>query len=267
MADEKQETANFFRLVKVLVDLGSEALRDVMLQVLLPDTLATAVSSKMEKIDDLRKNRILFDKQYKLLTEVPPQPKKFDISLLTIILRNLCRGVPAPLSGWFEEPDQTDLSLGADIVRLRNIRNDVTAHAASTRVTDAVFENIWAKVTTVVVRISEKGSPSLHNIPERIEAVKSENLDPLHVSSQMQMMLEIFCDWQKQDDRYQSIMEELEKQVQFYFTFIRFYSFCLIWYFNTSSINSEGLVDMVFIRHQSVKASDPLIFRGRRKGE
>ena len=210
MADK--ETANFFRLVKVLVDLGSEALRDVMQQVLLPDTLATAVSSNMRKIDKLHKKRILFDDQYDLLTEVPPQPKKFDISLLTIILRNLCPGVPAPLSGWSKELDPSDLNLGADIVRLRNIRNSVSAHTASTRVTDADFENIWAKVTTVVVRISKHGSPILLDIPERIEAVKSENLDPS--SSQMKMMLQIFCDWQKQDEKYQTIIEELEKQVQ-----------------------------------------------------
>ena len=210
MADGIQESANFFRLIKVIVDNGSEVLRDVILQKVQPDTLDNVILTNMTKINWLHKRRILFDEQYSLLTEAPPDPEKFDISLLTIILRNICPNVPAPMRGWDSRvPDPTDVSLGADILRLQNVRNTISAHSPNTRVTDVDFENIWSDVSAVIVRISNHGS--LRNIRGRIDAVKTENLDPS--SSVMQTLLKVFCEWQKHDEKYQAIMEELKKQV------------------------------------------------------
>ena len=209
MAEEQKETTNFCRLLKVLVNLGSTVLRD-----LLPKNLADVVKTNKAKVDNLHSNRILFDKQYNLLTEDPPNPEKFDISLLTIILQNLCPKVLAPSNGWSRKPDSADRSLGADILRLRNTRNAIFAHVANTRVLDADFNVIWDDLKDVIERISKHGSPGLQSILERIDAVKIEDLDP-H-STQMAVMKEALRDWQQQDEKYQTIIEELENQVKRY---------------------------------------------------
>ena len=215
MAVGNKESANFFRLIKVIVDVGSEVMRDVIRQKVLPDTLGNVVQTNIAKIDRLKKENILFNEQYNLLTQVPPDPEKFDISLLRIILRNICPNVPAPMHGWDKDPDPTDFSLGADILRLQKFRNTISAHTPNTRMTDVDFENTWLDVRTVIVRVSNHGS--LQNVAGRIDAVKTEHLDPL--SSQMQKLLKVFCDWQKQNEMDQTILEKLEKQVNNHVTY------------------------------------------------
>ena len=212
MADQKQETTNFCRLLKVLINLGTKALRHVVKEVLLPDTLDGVVKANMTTITKLHRQRVLFKKQYDLLIEDPPDPEKFDISLLAFILRNLCN-VPAPSNGWSEEPDPTDHSLGADIVRLRDMRNTIYAHIPNTRVTNTEFEKIWTDLKAVIVSLSKHGSTSLQqNIAESIDDVKSEDLDT-H-STQMAVMLEDLRHWQQQDEKFEEILKKLDKLVQ-----------------------------------------------------
>ena len=211
MADQKQETTNFNRSLKVLIDLGTKTLRDVVKEVLLPDTLDGVVKANITRITELYRQRVLFDKQYDLLIEDPPDPEKFDISLLAFILRNLCNA-PAPSNGWSKEPDPTDNSLGADIVRLRDMRNTIYAHVPNTRVTNTEFEKIWTDLKAVIVSLSKHGSTSLQNISESIDAVKSEDLDPHN--TEMAVMLEALRNWQQQDEKFEEILKKLNKLVQ-----------------------------------------------------
>ena len=149
----------------VLFDLGSEVLRDVMLQLLQPDTLEETLQSSKSKIDELYEKETLSRQDYDLLKEVPLHPEKFDIHLLTKILIHVCPGVKVPLTGLSRMPDPTDISLGSDIMRLYYMaflpgfqRGDL------------------AKVETVLVRISTHGSLTIQNIQEKIEARKIGNL-------------------------------------------------------------------------------------------
>ena len=49
MADWEKESQNFFRLVKLIDDVGSSVLRDVLLNVLAPDTLDNILQRNIHK--------------------------------------------------------------------------------------------------------------------------------------------------------------------------------------------------------------------------
>ena len=160
-------------LGNILRDFGSDILRDVMLQLLQPDTLDDVLQSRKAKIDELYRKKILFRYQYDLLTEVPPQPEKFDSHLLTTLLIHICPGVPSPIRGWSQMPEQTDYSLGADIVRLRCMRNKLFV---ADRPAGSSLEEIWPEIEKVLVRISQHGSEIFDTIPKTsvIEKFKEE---------------------------------------------------------------------------------------------
>ena len=209
-----EESANFYRLISLVVDVGSEVLRDVLLQLVKPRTLEAVLQANINTINKLR-GKVLFPEQYALLINVPPNAEDFDISLLVIIFRNICPNVPPPSLGWkTKKPDRNDFSLAADLQRLKNIRNSVYAHRNSTQVTHADFERIWSDLSDVIDRISKHGSGKHQNIRQRIQLLKHKNLDP---ESERGRMLEIFQNWQKQeqDEEYKAlVLQRLDKQVQ-----------------------------------------------------
>ena len=78
-------------MVKLIFDVGSSVLRDVLLNVLAADTLETVLQINAHKIYSLHYGRpkVLFDSEFRLLTETPPDPEKFDITLPVKIFRNI----------------------------------------------------------------------------------------------------------------------------------------------------------------------------------
>ena len=78
-------------------------------------------------------------------------PKKFDITLLTILLRNICELSP-PATGWNVMPPVEDTSKSADIVRIKLFRNQVY-HVAHARLDDAKFEELWQEISQPLVRL------------------------------------------------------------------------------------------------------------------
>ena len=192
--NQVEGSANFYRLISLVVDVGSEVLRDVLLQLVKPRTLEAVLQANINTINKLS-GKVLFPEQYTLLMKVPPNAEDFDISLLVIIFRNICPNVPPPILGWeIKQPDENDFSLAADLLRLKNIRNCVYAHRNSTQVTHADFEPLWSDLSDVIDRISKHGSDKHQNIRQRIQVLKQKNLDP---ENERGRMLEIFQNWQK----------------------------------------------------------------------
>jgi hypothetical protein len=80
----------------------------------------------------------------------PPPPRisniqEFDITLLVILLRNICSLTP-PTTGWNVIPGSTDNSREANIVRIRLFRNNFFGHVPSTDVSRLDFEVRWVEV-------------------------------------------------------------------------------------------------------------------------
>ena len=77
------------------------------------------------KIDDLKKKRILKDDQINLLLPQNQKTfsKKWDITLICVVIINFST-LPPPLTGWKRDPDPTDTTTAANVLRIRKARND-----------------------------------------------------------------------------------------------------------------------------------------------
>ena len=101
-----KETTNYARLCRVLVDVGTCALRDCFDAICTPPTLHTVLAANQATLQNLRTRRIVNATQWgKLFPAIPSSvsSKNFDITLLTTLLRNICGLVP-PATGWGRSP-------------------------------------------------------------------------------------------------------------------------------------------------------------------
>ena len=203
-----EESANFFRVISLLVDDGSKVLRDVLHHLMKPATLEAVLKSKRATIDNLKKNKNLCPDQYDLLIKVSPNAEDFDISLLVKIFRNICPNV-TPFD-WQNDPNAKDFSLPADLKRLQSIRNKVYGHTNSTKVTNTDFESLWTKLSDIIVRLSQHGSGKYPDIQQRVQMLKQANLDP----KGHERNLEIFEKWRKQDEELKVTIQRVDEHDQ-----------------------------------------------------
>lgn len=127
------------------------------------DILATYVKD-VDLFNEINSCQTLLSGKNKLLTVqqkicylTPPDVpdyKKFDVTLLYKLIRNLCP--LRPTKGWGYEPNITDTLLGDDIERLRLFRNNCT-HAVSQTIPDTEFESLWNDLKSVIRRIQSNG--------------------------------------------------------------------------------------------------------------
>ena len=78
--------------------------------------------------------------------------KDFDITLLMVLLRNICNLVP-PVTGWDSHPPATDISLEADIARIKYYRNTVYGHTNEASVDDEQYNMYWQEIKDTLVRL------------------------------------------------------------------------------------------------------------------
>jgi len=150
-----KETTNYARLCRVLVDVGTCALRDCFDAICLPPTLYTVLAASQPVLHSFRLRRIINATQWgKLFPAVPASvsSRDFDITLLIILLRNIC-GLAPPLTGWDALPATTDVSREADIARVKYFRNTVYGHAEHASVDDATFNKHWKEIRDTLVRL------------------------------------------------------------------------------------------------------------------
>ena len=82
-----------------------------------PANLQSVLAANKATLQPLRKRKVINATQWGKLYPVIPSSvssSDFDITLLMILLRNLC-GLPSPAAGWDTLPTATDVSLEADI--------------------------------------------------------------------------------------------------------------------------------------------------------
>ena len=156
-----KETTNYARLCRLLVDVGSHVLRERFNQIHSPAGLFTLLSNPTVHytLDSLRKKRVLNPSQWgKLYPAIRSSVTSvnFDITLLMVLLRNIC-GLTPPTTGWDNLPPATDLTLEADIARVKFYRNTVYAHASHASVDDVTFSTYWKDITDTIVRLGGLG--------------------------------------------------------------------------------------------------------------
>ena len=150
-----KETTNYARLCRVLVDLGTCALRDCFDAIFTPPTLHKVLAASQPALQSLRSRRIINVTQWGNLFPSTPasvSSTDFDITLLMILFKNIC-GMAPPLTGWDALPATTDVSREADIARVKYFRNTVYGHAEHASVDDATFNKHWKEIRDTLVRL------------------------------------------------------------------------------------------------------------------
>ena len=198
--DSLQAKANFTRICQLLLDKGGEALRRALHAKHRPGTLATALNSHRRILLRIRYS-VIKDPQWDLLYPAagPPDSKKFDITLLTILLRNIC-GLSPPATGWNIIPPASDTSISADIVRIKMFRNEAYGHIASAEYDDATFKKLWQEI-----------SPPLVNL-----GIPQQDIDKLKVaplSPEEESYIEKLKEWKELEDTLFGKMKDIKSQM------------------------------------------------------
>lgn len=150
-----KEKSNYARLCCLLVDIGSQVLRDWFNRVHPPGSLCSALTIHHATLLSLWKRRIINPVQWATLFPAAPSPvssEDFDITLLMILLRNIC-GLLPPATGWDTLPFSADKSVEADIARVKYYRNTILAHAKTASIDDATYNTHWLAIQDTLVRL------------------------------------------------------------------------------------------------------------------
>ena len=170
-----KENANYYRLYCLLVEVGSEVLRETFDKVRpsgdLDKLLATPQISV--KLRSLWQKEVLSSSQWdKLYPSVRStvSSKEFDTALLGILLISICNLQP-PETGWNEFPPNTDTTIQADIIRLRFYYMMVHKLSKWAAIDDTTLNFFWKNIQDILVRLGGE----FYRKP--IDDLKRERLD------------------------------------------------------------------------------------------
>ncbi|XP_068749805.1 NLR family CARD domain-containing protein 3-like isoform X3 [Montipora capricornis] len=207
-----RESTNYARLCRLLVDVGSQALRDTFDRIHSPAALHRILSSTSAyypTLQSLKNRRILNPTQWgKLYPTVcsSVSSASFDITLLVVLLRNICGfSPPASTGNWDMLPLPGDNSCEANIARIKYYRNEVYAHASQASVDDATFNMLWQYISNALLAL---GSGTTY--ASAISRLKTESMDPDFEEHYRELLKQ----WKKDDDNTKEELGELKEMVK-----------------------------------------------------
>ena len=201
-----KETTNYARLCRLLVDIGTQALRDTLNSLHPPANLYTVLAANKPTLQSLRAKRIINPTQWgKLFPAIPNSVSthSFDTTLLMILLRNLC-GLTVPLTGWDALPAVTDLSKEADIARVKYFRNTVYGHAEKASVDDVKFNDYWRDIRDTLVRLGGV------TYEAAIDNLRDECMDP-EVEDHF---MELLSQWKNDENDIKDQLDVITKNLE-----------------------------------------------------
>ncbi|XP_073259248.1 uncharacterized protein [Porites lutea] len=196
-----KETTNFAHLCRLLVDVGSQALRNKFDSIHPPAGLHGVLTKPPAHptLQMLRKKRILNPTQWAKL--YPPtssvSSNDFDVTLLMLLLRNIC-GLTPPATGWDSLPPATDTSAEANIARVKYYRNHVYGHASQASVDDPTFHSYWQDISKALVGLGADAAA--------ITKLKTESMDPVIEKHYQELLRE----WKKDEDNIKDQLDKIE---------------------------------------------------------
>ena len=206
-----KETTNYARLCRLLVNVSAHILRETFDKRRPTGDLHTVLSSPPVHavLQSLLKKRILSPLQWgKLYPAIKSavSSKNFDITLLMVLLRNVCSLVP-PANGWDTLPPETDTTLEADIVRIKYYRNTVYGHANEASVDDPTFNKYWQDIQDALVRLGGAGYQSV------IDDLKKECMDPDFEEYYKELLKQCFMEEVNIKERLDEMTEQFGKRL------------------------------------------------------
>lgn len=208
-----EEKTNFQRLTRLLISGGFSLLRETFDKYCPPWDLPIKLSDPVTKIE-LKNGKISNPEWNKLYPSpgVHGTSKDFDITLIFRLLRTstIC-GLTPPRTGWNCPPANTDHSLTADLVQIKNHRNTLYAHVKGTmEIKNDEFQSIWNEIQDALIRIAGKLS---HSKEEEWKASIHELLtSPLTADDKRHV--EELENWYIQDKEVKESIVELKSSVE-----------------------------------------------------
>ena len=151
--DSTNEKENYLRIARLVIVGGTNLMREVFDFFYPPSSLSTKLTDPATKTQLLK---TLIKAQRDVVYPSPGvcgESKDFDISLLSKLIKTICP-LPPPVTGWDILPNSTDLSLAADIVRIKVYRNAISHKYHNTEINDGEFSALWSEVKGALIRIA-----------------------------------------------------------------------------------------------------------------
>ena len=202
-----RETTNYARLCVLLVDVGSQVLRETFDRIRPRGRLDTVLGTPptSDTLKSLLKRKVVNPSQWGILypaIKSSVSSEKFDITLLMVLLRNIC-GLTPPAAGWDALPSPTDVNYEDDLARIKYYRNTVSGHAAQASVDDANFNNYWMKIRDTLVRLGGVAYEAA------IDVLKYDNMDP----DSEERYIEMLKQWKVDEDVIGDKLNNVEAKV------------------------------------------------------
>ena len=197
------EKTNGNKLSRLLIDGGTTVLKNIFDYYHPPANLAANLSSKHihSILTKLRHRKILNGSQWDKLFPPPgggtPNSINFDITLLFLLLRNIC-GLHPPLSGWDRMPPVSDTSREANLARIKCYRNELYGHVTTTGIQTSVFDVKWQEVSCILVSLGLSQS--------EVDRLKREPCGEDYVSA--------VTEWMKNDEEIHFQLKDLRTKQQ-----------------------------------------------------
>ena len=148
------EKTNGNKLSRLLIDGGTTVLRNIFDSYHPPTNLAANLHANYSILINLWCKKVLKKSQWEKLFPPGgghPNSKNFDITLLFLLLTNICGLSPPPSGSWHKMPPASDTSREANIARIKFYRNELYGHVATTGIQTSVFDVKWQEISSVLV--------------------------------------------------------------------------------------------------------------------
>ena len=147
-----REKTNGTKLIRLVIDGGTTVLRKIFDQHHPPANLSSSLTANYSILQNLLRRRVLNGHQWDKLFPPGgriPDSNTFDITLLFLLLTNIC-GLSPPPTGWHSKPSPNDKSLEANLARVKFFRNRLYGHMTTTGVDETTFSSIWQELSTTL---------------------------------------------------------------------------------------------------------------------
>ena len=191
------EKTNGSKLSRLLIDGGTTVLRTIFDGYHPPAKLSAGLTAHSCILNALLRKRVLRAAQWDKLFPpggAAPDSKTFDITLLFLLLTNICGLSPPPLSGWHAKPSPGDNSLEANLARVKFFRNELYGHVSSTGIDAPTFSSLWKEISAVLVALGLDQT--------EIDKLKEEKCGA-------EDYLDVLLEWAKSEEELKSHLADL----------------------------------------------------------
>lgn len=165
--DLSQKQLNFARFSIVCLDIIKLPLIDILDQSIKPKDLSKNIHACRDLLNGEFKLKYHEKRLCCLYSSKDPIYNKFDISLLYKLMRNLCPQLQ-PTNNWGQKLSESDVNVGDDIERIRDLRNKNLGHRKSAKIKNSKFTRIWDLAKRIIQRL-ESYTKSLGCNPDYVK--------------------------------------------------------------------------------------------------